>query len=295
MESRRLRDDFPILSQTVNGRRLVYLDNAASAQKPSAVLDAMRDAYELHYANVHRGVHTLSQRSTEAFEAARRKVADFINARRAAEIGFVRGATEAINLVASTFGRKMLRAGDEIVLSQLEHHSNIVPWQLLRDEKQIVLKVAPIDDEGNFLLERFADLLSPRTKLVAITASAFGRFLAAMYARGKVVATICSGASALLGARNDDGSWPFVGKRITGFPISEKIDFGVAEAAPWLLESRLTEAGAAYTQVEKHKVHLEVDGNLVTGQNGASARETAAAVIETVREKTRAVEPASAR
>jgi putative intracellular protease/amidase len=122
-----------------------------------------------------------------------------------------------------------------------------------------------------------------------------GRFVAAMYARDKVVATICSGASALLGARNDDGSWPFVGKRITGFPISEKIDFGVAEGAPWLLESRLTEAGAAYTQVEKHKVHLELDGNLVTGQNGASARETAAAVIETVREKTRAVEPASAR
>ena len=115
LEGRRLRDDFPILSQTVNGRRLVYLDNAASAQKPSSVLDAMRDAYELHYANVHRGVHTLSQRSTEAFEAARRKVADFINARRAAEIVFVRGATEAINLVASTFGRKILRARDEVV------------------------------------------------------------------------------------------------------------------------------------------------------------------------------------
>ena len=114
------------------------------------------------------GAYTLSQRSTEAFELARRKVADFINARHATEIVFVRGATEAINLVASTFGRKMLQAGDEIVLSQLEHHSNIVPWQLLRDEKRIVLKVAPIDDEGNFLLEHFADL-SPRTKLVAIT------------------------------------------------------------------------------------------------------------------------------
>jgi cysteine desulfurase/selenocysteine lyase len=167
--SRRLRDDFPVLSQTVNGHRLVYLDSAASAQKPSPVLDAMRDAYEVHYANVHRGVHTLSQRATEAFEGARRKVADFINARRPSEIVFVRGATEAINLVASTFGRKMLQAGDEVVLSQLEHHSNIVPWQLLRDEKQIVLKVAPIDDEGNLLLERFADLLSPRTRLVAIT------------------------------------------------------------------------------------------------------------------------------
>lgn len=168
-ESRRLRDDFPILSQTVNGRPLVYLDNAASAQKPRAVLDAMRNAYEADYANVHRGVHTLSQRATEAFEAARRKVAQFINARRAGEIVFVRGATEAINLVASTFGRKMLQAGDEIVISELEHHSNIVPWQLLRDERRIALKVAPIDDAGNLLVDRFADLLSPRTRLVAMT------------------------------------------------------------------------------------------------------------------------------
>ena len=109
-----------------------------------------------------------------------------------------------------------------------------------------------------------------------------GKFMAAMYARDKVVSTICSGASALLGARSDDGSWPFAGKRIAGFPTSEKIDFGVADAAPWLLESRLVEAGADYRQGEKHKAHWEVDGNLVTGQNGASARETAAAVVETV-------------
>jgi cysteine desulfurase/selenocysteine lyase len=168
-DGRRLRDDFPILSQTVNGRPLVYLDNAASAQKPRAVLDAMRNAYEADYANVHRGVHTLSQRATEAFEAARRNVARFINARRASEIVFVRGATEAINLVAATFGRKMLQAGDEIIISELEHHSNIVPWQLLRDEREVVLKVAPIDDAGNLLLGRFADLLSPRTRLVAMT------------------------------------------------------------------------------------------------------------------------------
>ncbi|MFO1120453.1 MAG: aminotransferase class V-fold PLP-dependent enzyme, partial [Rhodospirillales bacterium] len=151
-DSRRLRDDFPILSRKVNGRPLVYLDSAASAQKPRQVLDAMRHAYEEDYANVHRGVHTLSQRATEAFEAARGKVARFINARRANEIVFVRGATEAINLVAATFGRKMLQAGDEIILSELEHHSNIVPWQLLRDERGIVLKVAPIDDAGNLLL-----------------------------------------------------------------------------------------------------------------------------------------------
>lgn len=169
LDSRLLRDDFPILSQTVNGRPLVYLDSAASAQKPRAVLDAMRDAYEADYANVHRGVHTLSQRATEAFEAARRKVAQFINARRASEIVFVRGATEAINLVASTLGRKMLGASDEIVVSELDHHSNIVPWQLLCDERQITLRVAPIDDAGNLLVDRFADLLSPRTRLVAMT------------------------------------------------------------------------------------------------------------------------------
>jgi len=168
-DARRLRDDFPILSRKVNGRPLVYLDSAASAQKPRQVIDAMRCAYESSYANVHRGVHTLSQRATEAFEAARGKITRFINARRASEIVFVRGATEAINLVAATFGRKMLQAGDEIVLSELEHHSNIVPWQLLREERGVVLKVAPIDDAGELLLDRFAELLSPRTRLVAIT------------------------------------------------------------------------------------------------------------------------------
>lgn len=169
LDIRRLRDDFPIFAREVNGRPLVYLDSAASAQKPRAVLDAMRHAYEADYANVHRGVHTLSQRATEAFEAARGKIARFINARRASEIVFVRGATEAINLVAATFGRKMLQAGDEIVLSELEHHSNIVPWQLLRAERGVVLKVATIDAAGDLLLDRFADLLSPRTRLVAMT------------------------------------------------------------------------------------------------------------------------------
>jgi len=168
LDARRLRDDFPIFAQSVNGHRLVYLDSAASSQKPRAVLDAMRDAYETGYANVHRGVHTLSQRATEAFEGARRKVARFINAASADEIVFVRGATEAINLVASTFGRS-LRAGDEVVLSELEHHANIVPWQMLREERGIVLKIAPIDDTGTLSLDRFAALLSPRTRMVAMT------------------------------------------------------------------------------------------------------------------------------
>jgi cysteine desulfurase/selenocysteine lyase len=166
---RRVRCDFPILQRTVYGRPLVYLDNAASSQKPRPVIEAMREAYETYYANVHRGVHKLSQQATDAFEAARTNVAEFVNAESADEIVFVRGATEAINLVAATYGRKFLREGDEVVFSHMEHHSNIVTWQLLRDEKGVVLKVAPIDGEGNFLLDEYETLLSPRTKLVAIT------------------------------------------------------------------------------------------------------------------------------
>ncbi len=165
----RVRCDFPVLQRTVYGRPLVYLDNAASSQKPRPVIEAMREAYETYYANVHRGVHKLSQQATDAFEAARTNVAEFVNAESADEIVFVRGATEAINLVAATYGRKFLREGDEVVISHMEHHSNIVPWQFLRDEKGVVLKVAPIDGEGNFLLDEYETLLSPRTKLVAIT------------------------------------------------------------------------------------------------------------------------------
>ena len=163
------RQDFPILARRINGRPLVYLDNAATTQKPRPVLDAMRHAYEMANANVHRGVHTLSQEATEAFEGARATIARFVNARSAAEIVFVRGATEAINLVAATLGRRQLQAGDEIVLTQLEHHSNIVPWQMLREERGVVLKVAPIDDTGDLLLDRFADLLTDRTRLVCVT------------------------------------------------------------------------------------------------------------------------------
>ncbi len=164
-----LRRQFPILRRRINGSPLVYLDTAASAQKPMPVLNAMRAAYEGSYANVHRGVHTLGQEATDAFEAARHKLARFINARSACEMVFVRGATEAINLVAATFGRAELRVGDEIILSELEHHANIVPWQMLRDEKGLVLRVIPIEDQGDLSLDQFQDLLTPRTKLVAIT------------------------------------------------------------------------------------------------------------------------------
>jgi cysteine desulfurase / selenocysteine lyase len=165
----RLREDFPALGMQIYGKPLVYLDNAASAQKPKAVLDRLQHAYTAEYANVHRGLHYLANVATEAYENAREKVRAFINAARTEEIVFTRNATEAINLVAYTFGRERLRAGDEIVLSIMEHHSNIVPWHFLRERQGAVIKWAPVDDEGNFLLDEFERLLTARTRMVAIT------------------------------------------------------------------------------------------------------------------------------
>ena len=165
----RIREDFPALSLRVYGKPLVYLDNAASAQKPRAVLDRIERAYTEEDANVHRGLHYLANAATEAYEGARETVRAFINAARPEEIVFTRNATEAINLVAYTFGRERIKAGDEIVLSIMEHHSNIVPWHFLRERQGAVIKWAPIDDEGNFLLDEFEKLLTERTRLVAIT------------------------------------------------------------------------------------------------------------------------------
>ncbi len=165
----RIRADFPILASKVYGKPLVYLDNAASAQKPLAVLDRLQRAYTSEYANVHRGLHYLANEATEAYELAREKIARFLNASRKEEIVFTRNATEAVNLVAYTFGRERIKAGDEIVLSIMEHHSNIVPWHFLRERQGAVIKWAPIDDEGRFLLDEFEKLLTPRTKMVAIT------------------------------------------------------------------------------------------------------------------------------
>jgi cysteine desulfurase/selenocysteine lyase len=165
----RIRADFPALAMSVYGKPLVYLDNAASAQKPKAVLDRLHKAYTEEYANVHRGLHFLANAATEAYEGAREKVRAFLGAERAEEIIFTRNATEAINLVAYTFARERVRAGDEIVLSIMEHHSNIVPWHFLRERQGAVIKWAPIDEDGNFLIDEFEKLLSPRTKMVAIT------------------------------------------------------------------------------------------------------------------------------
>src|SRR5690242_1763576 len=165
----KIRADFPALTMQVYGKPLVYLDNAASAQKPKQVLDRLHKAYTEEYANVHRGLHYLANAATEAYEGARATVAKFINAPRAEEVIFTRNATESINLVASSFGAPLIKDGDEIVLSIMEHHSNIVPWHFLRERQGAVIKWAPVDDEGNFLIEEFAKLLGTKTKMVAIT------------------------------------------------------------------------------------------------------------------------------
>ncbi|BBL71929.1 cysteine desulfurase [Methylogaea oryzae] len=164
-----LRRDFPILDQSVHGKPLVYLDNAATTQKPLAVIEAVERYYRQDNANVHRGVHTLSQRATDAHEKARATVQRFLNAKSDKEIVFVRGATEAINLVAQTYGRANLKAGDEVLITAMEHHANIVPWQMLREQLGIVLKVAPMNEAGELLMDEFAALLTPKVKLAALS------------------------------------------------------------------------------------------------------------------------------
>lgn len=168
-EVTKIREAFPILQQQVRGKPLVYLDNAASAQKPQVVIDAISRFYSASNANIHRGIHWLSERATEAYESARTNIQHFIGAAETSEIVFVRGTTEAINLVAQTYGRTHVRAGDEILISTMEHHSNIVPWQMLCEATGAVLRVAPINDHGELLLDEYEKLLKPRTKLVAIT------------------------------------------------------------------------------------------------------------------------------
>jgi cysteine desulfurase/selenocysteine lyase len=165
----RVRREFPILSQRVRGKPLVYLDNAATTQKPAAVIEAVKRYYEEDNANVHRGVHLLSERATRAFDDARARVARFLGAADPAEVVFVRGTTEAVNLVAQTFGRTRVGAGDEVLVTHLEHHSNFVPWQMLCAEKGAVLRVAPVDDAGDLDLDALDAMLGPRTRLLAVT------------------------------------------------------------------------------------------------------------------------------
>jgi cysteine desulfurase/selenocysteine lyase len=165
----RVRKEFPILNEHVHNRRLVYLDNAATTQKPESVLSSMEAYYRHLNSNIHRGVHFLSERATEAYEGVREKVRSFINASTTKEILFVRGTTEAINLVADSFGRAFVKAGDEVLISGMEHHSNIVPWQLLCERTGASLKVAPIDDRGDIIVEEFERLLNGRTRIVGLT------------------------------------------------------------------------------------------------------------------------------
>jgi cysteine desulfurase/selenocysteine lyase len=202
------RAEFPILSRRVNGRPLVYLDSAASAQKPRAVIEAMARAMETSYANVHRGLHTLANETTDAYEKARENVRGLINAAAASEVVFTKGTTEAINLVASSFGQS-LQAGDEIVLSVMEHHANIVPWHFLRERKGVVLRFIPINDVGELDLGAYRDLLGPRTKMVAVshmsnvlgTVNPVGEVIADAHAAG--AATLIDGAQAVVHGKVD--------------------------------------------------------------------------------------------
>jgi cysteine desulfurase/selenocysteine lyase len=199
----RARADFPILRQKIHGRPLVYLDNAATSQKPQRVIDAISSFYSTTNANVHRGVHALSEHATEQFELAREKVRAFINAPKVEEIVFVRGATEAINLVAQSFGRSRLRRGDEILVSAMEHHSNIVPWQLLCESTGAVLRVAPINDDGELVVGEFEAMLGAKTRLVALAhvSNALGtinpvrQLIAAAHSRG--IPVLLDGAQAI--------------------------------------------------------------------------------------------------
>jgi cysteine desulfurase/selenocysteine lyase len=163
-----IRKQFPILHQQINGKPLVYLDNAATSQKPQSVINALTAYYEGYNANIHRGAHYLAAKATDIYEQTRHKIAQFLNAPSSDEIIFTRGTTEGINLVAGTFGRKMIQKGDEIIISAMEHHSNIVPWQMLCEEKEAVLKVIPITEDGELILEEYEKLLSEKTKLVSI-------------------------------------------------------------------------------------------------------------------------------
>jgi cysteine desulfurase/selenocysteine lyase len=203
LDVERIRAEFPILAARVHGKPLVYLDNAATTQKPRAVIESQRRYYEAENANIHRGVHALSELATREYEAARERVRELLHARESREIVFTRGTTEAINLVAQTFGRMQLGAGDEVLISAMEHHSNIVPWQMLCEEKGAKLRVAPIDDDGHIVMPELEKLLSPRTKIVAVghvsnalgTVNPVARIVALAHRHGAVV--LIDGAQAV--------------------------------------------------------------------------------------------------
>lgn len=169
LDINKIRKDFPILSREVNGKPLVYFDNGATSQKPQIVIDTISHYYEFENSNIHRGIHTLSQEATNAYEVAREKIRSFVNAEHSHEIIFTKGTTDSINLVASSFGKKHLEKGDEIIISTMEHHSNIVPWQMICEENGAILKVIPINEKGEIIFDEFTKLISNKTRMVAVT------------------------------------------------------------------------------------------------------------------------------
>jgi cysteine desulfurase/selenocysteine lyase len=243
LDVERIRRDFPILSRQIRGRPLVYLDNGASAQQPRAVIDAVRDYHELHHANVHRGVHTLSQEATDLYEGAREKVRRFVNAGSTREIVFVRGTTEAINLVAQSWGRPRLRPGDEIVITWLEHHANIVPWQQVCQQTGAVLRVVPIDRRGVVDFDACLALLGPRTRMVAVAhvSNALGTVLPVQQvvaaARDRGIATLVDGAQAVPHQRVDVRSLDCDFYAFSGHKLFGPTGIGVLYARQPVLES----------------------------------------------------------
>jgi cysteine desulfurase/selenocysteine lyase len=234
-----VRKDFPVLHQLVNGKPLVYLDNGATSQKPQCVIDALVRYYTTDNANVHRGVHTLSQRATDDYENARSKIRSFLNAASDQEIIYTKGTTESINLVAQTFGKQHIGPGDEIIVSNMEHHSNIVPWQILCEEKGSKLRVVPIDDSGELLVDEFEAMLGPRTKLVSIThvSNALGTIVPAKriveLAHAQGVPVLLDGAQAVPHMRVDVRSldcdfYVFSGHKLFG-PTGIGVLYGKAE------------------------------------------------------------------
>ena len=239
LDAAQVRKDFPALHQLVNGKPLVYLDNGATSQKPQCVIDALVRYYTTDNANVHRGVHTLSQRATDDYENARSKIRSFLNAASDQEIIYTKGTTESINLVAQTFGKQHIGPGDEIIVSNMEHHSNIVPWQILCEEKGSKLRVVPIDDSGELLVDEFEAMLGPRTKLVSIThvSNALGTIVPAKriveLAHAQGVPVLLDGAQAVPHMRVDVRSldcdfYVFSGHKLFG-PTGIGVLYGKAE------------------------------------------------------------------
>src|SRR6267154_2038683 len=238
-----MRKDFPVLSRMIRGKPLAYLDNGASAQRPMSVIDAVDDYERRHHANIHRGVHTLSQEATALYEAARDRLTEFINARSRHEVIFVRGTTEAINLVAQSYARPLLKPGDEILITHLEHHANIVPWQMVRGQTGAKLVVAPIDSRGEVHEDAVVALMSPRTRLFACAhvSNALGtvlpvrRLIAAAKARG--IATLIDGAQAVPHAPVDVQSLGCDFYAFSGHKMFAPTGVGVLYGRELLLES----------------------------------------------------------